>query len=87
MIVDQEGGLGSDEAGLFLERHDVQRRAKATDMHASMVERHHQLVRNLLNLIQDQCAEEGIPASKEDILAEVCYAKNNMLQVGCIIAF
>ena len=39
IITDQEGGFSSDEAGLFLERHSVQKRLKSTDMHASMVER------------------------------------------------
>ena len=44
LIVDQEGSLGSYDAGQFLAKHAVDRKPKPTDLHAIMVERHNGLI-------------------------------------------
>ena len=82
LIVDQEGGFDSYDAGIFLERCGVHRQQKPTDMHAAMVERHNALVRKLLHSIDSQTTLEGLPVTDQDIVSEACYAKNNMLEIG-----
>ena len=82
ILVDQEGGLASDSAGVFLERHGVSRKPKPTDLHASIVERHHQVVRDMLHKIEGQCEKEKLIVDDSDILSECCYAKNCMMNVG-----
>lgn len=82
IICDQEGGLSGDETAVFLERHKVQRKLKATDLHAQMVERHHEILRGLLHKIADQCAAEGIRVTADDILTEAVYAKNAIVTIG-----
>ena len=72
----------STDTGLFLEKHDVHRKAKPTEQHATMVERHNSLVRRLLHVIYQQSTEEGLKVDVEDIIAETTYAKNNMLEIG-----
>ena len=82
ILADQEGALISDEAGIFLGKHDVQLRTKPTELHATMIERHNALLRRLLHIIDDQVEAEGLHITDEDIVAETCYAKSNMLEVG-----
>ena len=82
LLVYQEGGFAGDDAGQFLERNNVDRKTKPTDLHASMVERHNALVRTLLHTIEGQTTLEGLPSTDEDIVSEACYAKNNMLEIG-----
>ena len=78
-IVDQEGSLGSDDAGQLLATYAVDRKPKPTDLHATMVERHHGLIRHLLHNIEGQSTLEGLPVTDADIVSKACYAKNNLL--------
>ena len=72
---DQEGALISDEAGIFLGKHNVELRTKPTELHATMIERHNALLRKLLHIIDEQAEDEGLHIPDEDIVAESCYAK------------
>ena len=81
-IVDQYGSLGSDDAEQFLAKYAVDRKPKPTDLHATMVERHNGLIRQLLHNIEGQSALEGLPVTDEDIVSEAFYAKSNLLDIG-----
>ena len=80
--MDQEGSLGSYDAGQFLAKYAVDRKPKPTDLHATMVERHNGLIRQLLHNIEGLHILEGLPVTDEDIVVLACYAKNNMLDIG-----
>ena len=82
LLVDQEGSLGSDEAGRYLTKMGMDPKPKPTDLHATTVERQNALVRALLHNIEGQTTPEGLAATDEDIVSETCYAKNNMLEIG-----
>ena len=57
LICDQEGAVASDAVGLFLQRFEVTRKLKTTDLHATLVERHHAFLRQLLHSIEAQSRE------------------------------
>ena len=80
--MDQQGSLGSDDAGQFLAKCAVDRKPKPADLHATMVERHNGLIRQLLHNIEGQTTLEGLPVTDGDIVSEACYAKNNLLEIG-----
>ena len=46
------------------------------------MERHHQIVRDMLHRIDAQCQRESLIVGAKDIVAETVYAKNNMLEIG-----
>ena len=50
--------------------------------HTWMIERHHDLLRQLYSKIRYQANEEGIPYDDDDILAMAVMAKNCMITVG-----
>ena len=80
-LVYQDGGFAGDDAGRLLERNNVDRKTEPTDLLASMVERHNVLIRKLLHTIEGQTILEGLPTTNEDIVSEVCYAKNSMFEI------
>ena len=82
LIVDQEGSFGSDDAGQYLAKSAVDRKPKPPDLHATMVERHNGLVRQLLHNIEGQSTLEGPPVTDEDIVSDACSATSSMLEVG-----
>ena len=70
LIVDQEGGFDSYDAGICLERCGVHRQQKPTDMHAAMVNRHNALVGKLLHSIGGQTSLKGLPVTDQEIVSE-----------------
>ena len=48
---------------------------------AGTVERHHELIRHALHKIEDQCALEGVPISKQQVLSEAVMVHNSLLNV------
>ena len=74
-LVDQEGSLGSDDTGQVLAKYAVDEKPEATDLHATMVETHHDRKPKLLHSIEGQSTLEDLPVTDEDIMSEACYAK------------
>jgi len=79
---DQESGLVTDEAKLYLQRAGTTLRVKGVDAHAKMAEKHHHLLRLMYLRIASQAAEEGINAPKDLLLTAALTAKNSLLTVG-----
>ena len=82
LIADGEKCLASEEVSQCLDRWQVQLKVKAPGEHAQMVERHHELLRQILHHTEAQLGEEGISVPLEVIVAECLLAKNVMTTVG-----
>ena len=82
LICDSEGALTGDEFALWCCHHSIQVRRKEEGIHAQMVERHHELLRQLLHRLEAQRQEGGLAPEFEDILAELQLGKNLLLFVG-----
>ena len=62
--------------------HTIELRIKAPRAHAWMVERHHELFRQLVHKTRSQLEEEDIYLGSQDLYAECGFVKNAMLSVG-----
>eukprot|EP00971_Amphidinium_carterae_P154321 3060349-Amphidinium_carterae.1 len=82
MIVDGEKGLASEAALHWLSSWGVERIPRAPNQHAHLIERHHQILRDLLHKVQDQHDEEGLVSAPQLLLAECVLAKNTMLSIA-----
>ena len=82
LISDGESGLSSDVAATWADRHCIQLRQKPSGAHAQMVERHHDIFRQLAHRTDAQLKTEGIVIEKEDLYAEVEFVKNCLVSVG-----
>ena len=82
LISDQEGGLAIEYVGQHLECIGVSLKLRARDQHASMIERHNELLRRQVHLCDSQATTEGLRVSFEQVLSEALYAKNILLTYG-----
>ena len=67
LISDREGALGSEEASVWFERWQIEPRLKAKGSHASVVERHHEILRQQLHKISSQLRLEGLQCDVEEL--------------------
>ena len=74
IMSDQESGIMSDMTAADFERCNTSRIPRPKDKHASVVERHNALVRDLLHKVSSQLDTEGIALESEDVVAEVMLA-------------
>ena len=79
---DQEGCIGSDPAGFWLERRGTRRRLVGRAQHLPKVEKHNDLIETGAKLFIDDCRTEGIVVAKKEALAEVTGAKNQTTEFG-----
>ena len=82
LVSDQEGGLTGPEAAAWLEAREVSLITRAKNQHADMVERHHEILRKQIHLLQSHTLNEGLRASFSAILSEATFAKNVLFNVG-----
>ena len=82
LVTDQEGGLTGPEAAAWLEARCVNLMPKAKYQHADMVERHHEILRRQIHLIDANSLAEGLRTSFEAVLAEATFAKNVLFNTG-----
>ena len=81
LISDQEGGL-NEYAGAVLEQLHVKLTLKAKGQHAPVVERHNEILRRQIHLLDQQATNEGLRVSFQQILNEAVFSKNILLQYG-----
>ena len=81
-ISDSEGALGSEEASIWAERLGNSFKLLPKGSHATIVERHHETLRQLIHRIASQLKRENIVMSMEDICAEALVAKNCLLVIN-----
>ncbi|CAK0834374.1 unnamed protein product [Prorocentrum cordatum] len=79
---DREGALDSDEARSWASRWQCKLNLRPRGAHARMVERHHELLRHQLHLVDEQCTRDGTPVPDEAILDECVLAKNCMISIS-----
>ena len=82
IVSDREGSLTSEEASLFGEHWNVLFKFKAKGSHAQVVERHHEILRDLLHKLVAQLRLESLIVSFKHVLAEAVFAKNAMTSTG-----
>ena len=82
LTADGESGLSSSVAAAWADRHSIELRIKPVGAHAQIVERHHELYRQLVHKVRDQLQREGIELDKEDLYAECEYVKNCTESIG-----
>ena len=81
-ISDSEGALGSEEAGIWAERLGTSFKLLPRYSHATIVERHHETLRQVIHKIMAQAKAERIMVNMEDIVAEATIAKNSLLTIN-----
>ena len=82
VLSDQEGGLMSDLAGEWFDKRGIQLLFRAREQHCGMVERHNEILRRQLHVLEDQSNAEGLAIPFTTILSEAVFAKNAMFQCG-----
>ena len=82
LIADGESGLASEEVAQWLDRISVELKIKAPGEHATMVERHHELLRRIILRTEAQLKEEGITVLFPVIIAECVPARNTVTTVA-----
>ena len=81
IVTDQEGAMTSEAAVAWSEHWHCALKFVPKGSHAHTVERHHEILRDCLHKIEDQCKTEGIAVNKEHILSEATFAKNAFVQI------
>jgi len=82
LTADGECALTSHDAAIWADRHGIELRIKPPGAHAQLVERHHEIYRQIVHRVTDQLASENIAISKEDLYGECEFVKNAMISVG-----
>ena len=82
LIADGESGLASEETAQWLDRVSVEFKTKAPGEHATMVERHHELLRRIILRTEAQFKEEAISAPFSVIMPECALAKSTLTIVA-----
>ena len=87
LVSDSEGGLCSEEAGIWAERLHTSFKLLPRGSHATVVERHHETLRQLIHRIAAQCKSENISVSMVDIVADAVITKNSLLTINGVTPY
>ena len=82
IISDREGAMTSDEASTWAEHWNIGLKFKAVGAHAHIVERHHEILRDLLHKLCSALRLEQLAVSIVMVLSEACFAKNALTSVN-----
>ena len=82
ILCDQEGGVVSDLAAEWFERRGIKVVFRAKEQHCGLVERHNQILRAQLHLLDDQSNVEGLAVPFSVVLSESVFAKNALFRCG-----
>ena len=82
LVADQERGLMGDVAASWMDRWQIQLRSKEPGAHAQIVERHHDMLRQLLHRVEKQVEEEGLNIPLGMVISECFLAKNLLTSIG-----
>ena len=82
VLSDQEGALVSDLISDWMDRRGIQVNFRARGEHCGMVERHKNILRRQLHLLEDQANSEGFAVPFTTVLSVAVFAKNAMFQLG-----
>ena len=79
---DQEGGLTTDTAKIYLGRLGTELVLKGVGAHTRMLDKHIDMLRQMFLRLVTQAAEEGLPATQDHLLTCALTAKNALFTVG-----
>ena len=79
LISDNEGALNSDEGRTWASRWNIELEFRPRSSHARIVEKHNDLLRKQLHLVDEQCSRDGINVPDDCILAECVLAHNALV--------
>ena len=82
IVTDQESGLTSEISAIWAEKWNVSFRLRAKGQHATIVERHHQILRDHLHKIVAQSRQERLTIQFSEILSEATFIKNAMVNIN-----
>eukprot|EP00971_Amphidinium_carterae_P102564 2030284-Amphidinium_carterae.1 len=81
LTCDHEGALDSDQGRAWATRWSIDLHFRPRGSHARMVERHNDLLRRQLHLVDEQLERDGVAVPPEAILDESVLAKNCLLAI------
>ena len=81
IVSDQEGGLISEDAAIWAERWGTSFRFKPKGSHATVVERHHEILRSQIHKLLAQAKLEKLTISPSNMISEAVYVKNILTSV------
>jgi Reverse transcriptase (RNA-dependent DNA polymerase)/Integrase core domain len=87
IMTDHESAMCSDEASVWCEKWNISLRMTPKGSHAHIVERHHQIMRDLIHKIKSQAETDGIDFRDSDIVAEATYVKNAMVTINKVTPY
>ena len=79
LVTDEESGLHGDQSSIWAERLGVNMKYKEPGTHATMVERHHQILREAILHLVAECALTDAEVPFDHLVAEATFAKNAIL--------
>eukprot|EP00435_Cladocopium_sp_Y103_P052682 s894_g16.t1 len=82
VLSDQGGGLITDLVGDWMDRRGIQVSFRARGQHCGLVERHTEILRRQLHLLEDQSNAERLAVPFSTGLSDAVFAKNAMFQLG-----
>jgi hypothetical protein len=82
LVSDQEGALASEEGAVWCERWGISLRLKPKGSHAQLVERHHEVLRQIIHRVRAEARSLGLTSGDEDIVSEATFAKNAIINVA-----
>jgi hypothetical protein len=82
VLSDQEGALYSEQGAVWSETVGTSLRPKPKGSHAALVERHHQVLRDLMHKLLTESRSKGLVVEFTDCLSEAVFAKNIFTNVG-----
>ena len=82
LMSDQEGAVATDYIASELEKRGITLQLVAREQHCGMVERHNEILRRQLHLLEKQATDDGLRVTINTLLGEALYAKNILFRVG-----
>ena len=79
LVIDGESGLNSEGAKIFLKGNGIHLDMRAVGQHASIVERRGAILRHTMHCIEEQMAKEGIPVTFKQLLGQLCFGGNCLI--------
>ena len=82
IVSDEEGGVNTEGMARDLELRGVKLTLRAPEQHAGIVERHNELLRRQIHLMEGQTTADGLRVDFDMILSEALFAKNCLFTCG-----
>lgn len=82
LFCDKEGAMKGDEMGIWLARRNVKRELVPKESHLGLVERHGELLVDVMRRLEAACEQEGMKLTVKELAWEAFAAKNGTISFG-----